>query len=236
VDNFGVFTGIIEAQALIKEKTDRQLVIEKPQDFDDIKIGSSVCVSGACLSVILFDENTMTFNVMEETLKCTKLGSLKVRDKVNLERSMKMSDRFEGHMVQGHVEGVGEVINIAISNRPLTPLPPSLPLPPTPSPRERGGLDTGSPSSSGGRGRGMEEDGRLTIKVPNALLNYIIPKGSIALDGVSLTVASISGNEVTVALIPHTLKNTTLGSLKRGDQVNVETDVLVRHSKKILVA
>jgi len=192
-DNSAVFTGIIEAQAEIMKMTDNGIFVERPENFDDIKIGSSISVSGACLSVVSFDSDSMEFDVVSETFQITKLGSLKVGDRVNLERAMKASDRFEGHVVQGHIEGVGEVVS------------------------EKQEI----------------ESGKLIIKIPENLLIFIVSKGSITIDGVSLTVASISGNEITVALIPHTLKNTTLGFLNNGDKVNIETDVLVRHAKQL---
>ncbi|MDP7247737.1 MAG: riboflavin synthase [Candidatus Peribacteraceae bacterium] len=193
IDNLAVFTGIIETQANIREVTDKGISVERPESFDDIKIGSSIAVSGACLSVVNFDEHLMEFDVVSETFQKTKLGSLKVGDKVNLERAMKASDRFEGHVVQGHVESVADVVSDKLTI----------------------------------------DNGQLTIAVPNNLINFICNKGSITIDGVSLTVVSVDGNQITVALIPHTLENTTLGSLNKGDKVNIETDVLVRHAKQL---
>ena len=362
-----MFTGIIEAQAEISKIADNGIFVELPKNFDDIKIGSSISVSGACLSVVSFDENTMEFDVIPETWNKTKLGSLRVGDKVNLERAMKASDRFEGHIVQGHVEGVGEVISLSPQcpfSSPPSPLSTVSSLSPQPpSPEGRGGLIGGKdwkefckrkkiakiileraklmrrkPTSSeailwgalrrkqvgdatfrrqhpvgmfildfychearlgieidggihkkkdqikndrereqvmianrdiriirftndevlndlenvirriekeiknsplpSGEGPGEREEfdklsSRLVISVSDDLLRFIVNKGSITIDGVSLTVASVSGNEITVALIPHTLENTTLGSLNKGDKVNIETDVLVRHAKQL---
>ena len=188
-----MFTGIIETQANIREVTDKGISVERPESFDDIKIGSSIAVSGARLRVVNFDEHLMEFDVVSETFQKTKLGSLKVGDKVNLERAMKASDRFEGHVVQGHVESVADVVSDKLTI----------------------------------------DNGQLTIAVPNNLINFICNKGSITIDGVSLTVVSVDGNQITVALIPHTLENTTLGSLNKGDKVNIETDVLVRHAKQL---
>jgi len=183
-----MFTGIIESMAEVKSRTKTQLTVERPPFFDDIKVGSSIAVSGVCLSVVNFDQDLMTFDVIPETFKCTKLGSLKVGDKVNLERAMKASDRFEGHVVQGHIESRGVV---------------------------------------------KCRSGEVVVEVPVELLKFITHKGSISLDGVSLTVTSVEGNRVTVALIPHTLENTTLGLLKDGDMVNIETDVMVRSLKQL---
>ena len=181
-----MLTGIIEATAAVKKLSEGKLVIGRPEAFDDVAVGSSICVSGACLTVVAFDGETLVFDVMRETFVRTKFGSLAEGAPVNLERAMRMGDRFEGHMVQGHVEGVGRVI------------------------------------------RRMQNE--LVVEIPHDLLLYVAPKGSITLDGVSLTVAKINGNECTAALIPHTLERTTLGALRKGDPVNMETDVLVRHA------
>ena len=181
-----MFTGIVEATAEILEKTPAGLVIERPVAFDDLNIGSSVSVSGVCLTIVRLAKTSMAFDVVEETRRVTTLGFLKKGDRVNLEQSMKANDRFDGHIVQGHVEGVGVVA---------------------------------------ATGEGSE----LVLCVPTSLLPGIVTKGSIAIDGVSLTVASVAGDRVTVALIPQTLKSTTLGSFKTGDRVNIETDILGRY-------
>ena len=180
---FPMFTGIIEATAAILDPSPTTFTIERPGSFTDITIGSSICVSGVCLTIVEFDDASMTFTVVEETLKKSTLGSFKKGDRVNLERAMKAGDRLDGHVVQGHVEGTGKVV--------------------APPPQ-------------------------LTVSIPKDLQKFVIPKGSIALDGVSLTIAEIDEDRVTVALIPHTLEHTTLGALKKGDRVNVETDMLLR--------
>lgn len=190
-----MFTGIVETTTPILEKTDEGLVLARPDTFSDLKMGSSICVSGACLSVVGMDEQMMAFDVVPETWKKTKLGSLSEKDHVNLERSMRGDDRFEGHIVQGHVEGVGEVIANG----------------------EMGG------------------EWLLHIQVPKELLPMVIPKGSIAIDGVSLTVADIEGGICTIALIPHTLSVTTLGSLKQGHLVNLETDMFLRGLERMMM-
>lgn len=182
-----MFTGIIETTAQVLQSSDGRLILERPAIFDDIKLGASICVSGVCLSVVEFDDQSMRFDVIDETLSKTKLGDLKIGDAVNLERALKVSDRFEGHIVQGHVEGTA-----VIGHRsPVT--------------------------------------GVLEIVLPDALAPFVIEKGSIAIDGVSLTVASMVDAVCTVALIPHTLSVTTLGSLQTGDRVNIETDILGRY-------
>lgn len=180
-----MFTGIIEATAEVVTMGGGKLTVRRPPAFRDVSIGSSICVSGACLTVTELTEAAMTFDVVPETLSKTTLGSKKEGDSVNLERALAASGRFEGHVVQGHVEGVGEV---------------------------------GVPPSTS----------HLTISLPRQLLPFVVSKGSITLDGVSLTVASVEHDLVTVAIIPHTLAQTTLGSLRKDDRVNVETDILAR--------
>lgn len=191
-----MFTGIIEATAKVILQGGGKLTLERPRLFDDVKLGSSISVSGVCLTVIGMDERSLTFDVMPETLRKTTIGDLatcpersrRVGDMVNLERALPAHGRFEGHVVQGHVEGTGEIV----------------------------GLDQ----------RG--EDARLTIRIPAELQRSIVPKGSIALDGVSLTVVDVGPETFTVALIPMTLRSTILGRKRMGDHVNIETDILVR--------
>lgn len=183
-----MFTGIVEKTAKILQQGNGRLMIERPALFDDLKIGSSVSISGICLTVTDLDDHTLTFDVMPETLRKTTLGSLSSGDVVNLERALPAHGRFEGHVVQGHVEGTGEVIGL-----------------------EKLGADV-----------------RLVIRVPAVLQSAIVPQGSVAVDGVSLTVAAVGTDTFTVALIPATLAGTTLGAKRIGDRVNIETDVLVR--------
>lgn len=186
-----MFTGIVEATAKIISKSKTGLVIGRPKKFTDVKIGSSISVSGACLSIVKLTKATMSFDVVSETWKRTRFRDLQKGDRVNLERAMKMGDRFDGHVVQGHSEGVGRV-------------------------------------------KSEKQGHTLSIELPSKLASYVKKKGSITLDGVSLTVASVKKNHVTVALIPHTLKTTTLGSLRKGDRVNVETDILMRGKRKLV--
>lgn len=192
-----MFTGIVEATAEVMERTSTGLTVERLPLFTDVKIGSSIAVSGACLTVVDLDTRRMRFDVVPETWAKTTLGNLKSSDRVNLERAMAGGGRFEGHVVQGHVEGIGEVTSFQF---PVS----------------------------------REEDTMLTIRLPDELSRYVIPKGSIAIDGVSLTVASIEQNICTVALIPHTLTSTTLGVLREGDYVNIETDMIVRAVASLL--
>ncbi len=189
-----MFTGIVETTAPILLKTDTSLALERPTFFKDLTIGSSIAVAGVCLSVVSFDEVSMHFNVVGETWARTNLGAKQKGDRVNVERALAAGGRFEGHIVQGHIEGTGEVIE-------------------------------------------LRNDGQwtmLSVRIPADILPFVVFKGSIAIDGVSLTVASLAGDVCTIALIPHTLEVTTLGSLKAGDRVNIETDILAKYVVSIL--
>jgi riboflavin synthase len=178
-----VFTGIIEATGTILSVSDGTITVERPVLFHDITLGASINVSGVCLTIVDVEKNAMRFDIVQETIAKTTLGALKTGDRVNLERAMSAGSRLDGHVVQGHVEGVGEVI-------------------------------TSGPT--------------LMIRLPDDLLPSIVPKGSIAIDGVSLTIAAVEDNTCSVALIPYTIEHTTLGSLRVGDRVNIETDILLR--------
>jgi len=188
-----MFTGIIEAIGEVKSRTDNGITVSRPAHFDDIKIGSSICVSGVCLSIIDFDKKTMRFDVVPTTFKKSKLGSLKKGDTVNLERAMKVDGRFDGHIVQGHCEATAIVAAIRKSQRDI----------------------------------------QCEIHLPSSLQNFIVRLGPVTVDGVSLTVADCDKKIFTVALVPHTLQNTTLGALKTGNQVNLETDILGKYITKI---
>lgn len=183
-----MFTGIIESTAPMLAKSDTSLRVARPSAFDDLHIGGSIAVAGACLTVTSFDNQSMTFDVVPETWAATTLGSLEQGSLVNLERAMRADARFGGHVVQGHVEGTAEVVSL------------------------------------GAEGEGM----RLRLRVPPALAPFLIAKGSVTLDGVSLTLAAVRTGECEVAIVPSTLRHTTLGSLITGNRVNVETDLFVR--------
>ncbi|MDO8468204.1 MAG: riboflavin synthase [Candidatus Peribacter sp.] len=183
-----MFTGIIEATAKVIAQGSSRLTLERPGAFDDVKLGSSISVSGVCLTVAAMDARSLTFDVMPETVRITTIGDWTIGDLVNLERALPAHGRFEGHVVQGHAEATGEVTGL-----------------------EKRGSDV-----------------RLTVRVPAEMKRVIVPKGSICLDGVSLTVADAANDFCTVALIPMTLQSTTLGTKRMGDRVNIETDILVR--------
>lgn len=182
-----MFTGIIEAMAEVQEQSGTQLVLSRPAEFDDLSIGASIAVSGVCLSVVAYDKATMTFDIVAETRTKTKVGHLKIGDRVNLERATKVGDRLDGHIVQGHVEGVAKVT---------------------------------SEKSLGDK---------WLVEVPSELIKFCVQKGSITIDGVSLTIASVCDNMVEVALVPHTLEHTTLGTMSTGDLVHIETDIIGRY-------
>lgn len=211
-----MFNGIIEATGEVLQGGNGKLSVRRPGMFRDIKRGSSISVAGVCLTVTEIKgrkgrDGSMAFDVVPETLRKTKLGQLRKGDYVNLERAMKSSARLDGHIVQGHVEGVGIIVNMG--------------------------------QGTGDRGQRKKKLSHvpypvshvhfrtLAIQLPGDLVQNVVSKGSIAIDGVSLTVASKKKNTVTVALVPYTIQNTTLGKLQKGDVVNVETDFLTRSNK-----
>lgn len=195
-----MFTGIIEAFGQVKRVTrgaaSAKIVVEVGALADDIKVGDSVAVDGACLTVAQIAGQVVTFDVMTETLDRTTLGDLKPSDKVNLERSLKLSDRLGGHFVSGHVDGVG------ILQR-KTQMP----------------------------GQCLVE-----VEATPEVTDMMIQKGSVAIDGISLTLVALSRESFSVALIPHTLANTTLNFKGPGARVNIETDMLGKWIKKLLAS
>ncbi len=195
-----MFTGIIEelghVSAIEPQGDAMRLTIEGPLVVSDVKRGDSIAVSGTCLTAIEFDKHSFTADVMQETLNKTALGSLKVGDVVNLERAMTSATRFGGHVVQGHVDGVGEIIN-----------------------REK-----------------SEHWEWLRVRIPAEVMKYIVLKGSVTIDGVSLTVNEVGDDHIGLSLIPETLALTTLGRKQSGDKVNVEADVMAKHIERLLEA
>jgi riboflavin synthase len=195
-----MFTGIIEELGRVKaieQQADAvRLTIEGPIAASDVKRGDSIAVNGTCLTAVEFDESTFTADVMKETLDRTSLSELKVGDAVNLERAMTAATRFGGHVVQGHVDGVGKIIS-----------------------RE--------PS---------ENWEWLRVSIPAELMKYIVLKGSITIDGVSLTVNEVGDDFIGLSLIPETLALTTLGRKQVGAKVNVEADVMAKHIERLLEA
>lgn len=195
-----MFTGIVEELGVVKsiEKQNDALriTVEGPLVVSDIKRGDSIAVSGTCLTAVEHDNASFTADVMLETLKRTSLDGIKVGDPVNLERAMTAATRFGGHVVQGHVDGVGAIIS-----------------------RE--------PS---------ENWEWLRIRIPAELMKYVVLKGSITIDGVSLTVNEVGEDFIGLSLIPETLEKTTLGSKAIGAKVNIEADVMAKHIERLLEA
>lgn len=193
-----MFTGIIEELGEIKaieQQPDAiRLTIGAKKVLGDLGRGDSISCSGTCLTAIEIDDQGFTADVMLETLKRSSLSEVKVGDPINLERAMSATTRFGGHVVQGHVDGVGEVVS-----------------------RE--------PS---------ENWEWVRIRIPQELMKYVVHKGSITLDGISLTVNEIDGDVIGVSLIPETLTVTTLGYKQPGAKVNVEADVLAKHIERLM--
>lgn len=186
-----MFAGIIEGLRPIIDITShsggKRFLIDLQDFAEGVVVGASIAVNGVCLTVTSLEGTQASFGAMNETLKKTTLGSLKVGDEVNVERSLKVGDRIDGHVVQGHVFGLGRIA-------------------------ER--IDT-------------DKEFKLWIE-GGELMKYVAPVGSIAVNGVSLTVAEVKEGQFAVALIPITLKLTNLGSLNVGDQVNLEPDIIAR--------
>ena len=185
-----MFTGIVEERGVVRSIGPTKMSVACRTVASDSAPGASVAVNGACLTVVERSSDHLAFDLSEETIRRTSFARLRAGDPVNLERALTLSTRLGGHLVQGHVDGVGEVTGIA--------------------PTEGGGA-------------------RLTIRAPAALGRYLVEKGSIGVDGVSLTVAERDGETFSVALIPHTLDVTTLGSARIGDPVNLEVDVIAKY-------
>jgi riboflavin synthase len=182
-----MFTGIVEDLGSV-ESFDRGRLVVRATGRPGM--GESIAVNGTCLTVVEVGDGTLAFDVSPETIDRTSLARLRPGGRVNLERPLTLLARLGGHLVQGHVDGVGEVVDVR-----------------------------------------SEPDGgaRIAVRVPRRLLRYVVEKGSIALDGVSLTIAAIEDDRIEVALIPHTLAVTTFGEARVGEPVNVEVDVVAKY-------
>ena len=195
-----MFTGIVEELGQVEKLetlTDAvRISIAGPLVVSDAKIGDSISVNGVCLTVTEKTPSSFSADVMQETLNRSTLRKLTKGSKVNLERPVTLATRLGGHMVQGHVDGMGQIIS-----------------------REK-----------------SENWDVVTIEPPKDLLKYIVEKGSITVDGTSLTVASVNENVFTVSLIPETLAKTTLGLVQIGDKVNLEVDVMAKYVEKLMAA
>lgn len=196
-----MFTGLIEGvgrvMALEPRGGDVRLRIQVGSlPFDDVALGESIAVSGVCLTVIEFDADSFSADASTETLSLTTLGALAVGQAVNLERAMRPTDRLGGHLVSGHVDGVGRVLSVHDDARAQ----------------------------------------RWRFAAPSALSKYIATKGSICVDGVSLTVNAVDDEGFEVALIPHTVSHTAFASTQVGDAVNLEIDLVARYVERLLSA
>jgi riboflavin synthase len=193
-----MFTGIIERQgrvaALTRGEVGARLTIETDTQWADLGVGQSIGVNGVCLTVVRYDDATFTTDLSSETLVRTALGDLKPRDRVNLERPLKVGDHMGGHFVTGHVDGVGRIIRVQPAG----------------------------------------ESTWMWIGFAPPLGIYLAPKGSIAVDGVSLTLVEVLRETFSVCLVPHTLAVTTLGWKGPGSPVNLEVDVLSRYLERLL--
>ena len=189
-----MFTGIIEeigeVRGLMRRGNVSLLTVRCSKVLEDAKAGDSICVNGACLTLVKIERGVVSFEVMNETLNVSSLGSLNPGSRVNLERSLKVGDRLSGHFVSGHIDCVGLIVSRKV------------------------------------------KDGNLCyeITLPEKFMGYIAPKGSVALDGVSLTVVDKRGNSFSVYIIPHTLANTILQSKTPSCKVNVELDILAKYA------
>lgn len=195
-----MFTGLIQYVGKVAKielaDTSARLSISCPPITSEIKVGDSVSVNGVCLTVTEFDNNSFAVDVMVQTLNLSSIGKLVVADAVNLELATKSQDRLGGHIVQGHVDGLAQIV--AITQEPKWQ--------------------------------------RVNLKLPDKLMKYVVAQGSIALDGVSLTVGELADakNQVTVWLIPETLANTNLASKKVDDYLNVEVDVIAKYVERLI--
>lgn len=179
-----MFTGIVEATAPLLALADSHLTVGRPPQFDDVKLGSSIAVNGCCLTIVELDERSMGFDLTQETLAKTAFAALAPGSALNLERALKADARLDGHIVQGHCEGVGEVVAVAPE--------------------------------------------QLQVRIQKQFMKNVVPKGSIAIDGVSLTIAELQGDVLSFAIIPFTWEHTILRNYVPGSPVNIETDVLGR--------
>jgi riboflavin synthase len=186
-----MFTGIVEELGRLHSRDDGRFVIAAREVLDGLRIGDSVAHNGCCLTVVDIATDSYSVDAVAETLSRTNLGDLRPGDPINLERPVRLTDRLGGHLVQGHVDAVGEVV--------------------APAPE-------------------------LQIRAPQPLLRYVVEKGSITVDGCSLTVVRVIPDGFTVAIIPHTAAVTTLGMRRPGDRVNLEVDMIAKYVERLLVA
>jgi riboflavin synthase len=195
-----VFTGIVEELGQVVARDDladaARLTVRGPLVTSDVATGDSIAVNGVCLTVVDAAAGSFTADVMHETLARSSLGGLAVGSPVNLERAVRVQDRLGGHLVQGHVDGTGEVLAVDVAAHWTV----------------------------------------MTVSLPADLARYVVEKGSITVDGVSLTVSAVGHTEFQVSLIPTTLERTTLGRKGVGDAVNLEVDITAKYVEKLLAS
>ena len=184
-----VFTGIVEELGRVESRRGSRLRIGARTVLEGSGMGASIAVNGCCLTLVGSGDGWWETDVSDETYSRTNLGSLDEGDPVNLERPMALGDRLGGHMVLGHIDGVGEVVSAAPN---------------------------------------------LVVRIPSHLTRYLVEKGSVTVDGISLTAFNLRGDTFEVAVIPHTMEVTTLGSRSPGDKVNIEMDVLAKHVERLM--
>jgi len=193
-----MFTGIVEEIGKIEKTTPiaggLSLKISTKKIIEDIRVNDSICVDGVCLTVTEISNSSFLVDAVGATLEKTTFKEVRQNDLVNLERSVRMSDRLGGHLVQGHVNGVGKISDL----------------------------------------QKLGENYLLRIKVPAELEKYMIKEGSIAISGISLTIADLIKNEISISIIPHTWQNTNLNTKKINDSVNIEVDILAKYVEKLL--
>ncbi len=184
-----MFTGIIEEVGVLRQRKGSKLTVMANNVLEGIRLGDSIAIDGACMTVVEFTEQEFLVQVSPESFTRTTLGDLKVGDEVNLERAMALGDRFGGHVVQGHVDGVGRVKRV----------------------------------------QAQGDFSLWTFTAPGEVLPYLVPKGSVTINGISLTIIDPGKESFDVAIIPKTLNETTLRSKGPGDRVNMEADVFGKH-------
>jgi len=188
-----MFTGIVEEIGVVKETSQDHLAFEAHKVLDGTEVGASIAVNGACLTVVSLENRGFSVDVMPETLRCTNLGGLHYNDQVNLERALALGERLGGHLVLGHVDDMGEVMEVT-----------------------------------------TEETAHIMrISAPAKLMPYIVDKGFIAVDGVSLTIVDFDDFSFVVSLVAYTTEYTTLRRRKPGDTVNLETDIIAKYVERL---
>ncbi len=194
-----MFTGIVEEIGRIKTinqfRNGLKIEIVATKIIEDMKVNDSVSVNGVCLTAVKISDKSFTADAVGETIRKTTLKTLTINEEVNLERAIRLSDRLGGHLVQGHINGIGTIKQLYQTDNNYF----------------------------------------LEIDVPTQLEKYLVPEGSIAIDGISLTTASLTGTKIQISIIPHTWDNTIIKNKKAGNNVNIETDIISKYLEKLLL-